>query len=69
MMTVRTGALLTPVCDTQQQETQDEEIINRGKVRRVRLNQRFQMIPLLRYRILLRLLLQELEGEREGSGH
>jgi len=28
MMTVKTGALLTPICDAQHQESQDEEIRN-----------------------------------------
>jgi hypothetical protein len=31
MKTVRTWALLTPVCDAQQQETQDEEIRHLGE--------------------------------------
>jgi hypothetical protein len=31
MKTVRTVALLTPICDTQQQESQNEEIRNVGE--------------------------------------
>ena len=39
-----------------------------GKARKTRLNQRCQGMPLLKHRILLRLRLQGLQGEREGSG-
>lgn len=31
MMTMITGALLTPICDAQHQESQDEEIRNVGE--------------------------------------
>ena len=60
MKTVRTGALLIPICDAQQQESQDEEIRNEVK-------SAFQRMPLLKYSILLRLRLQGFQIER-GSG-
>jgi hypothetical protein len=71
MKTFSTGALLSPICDPQQRESQVKEIRNVGKARRMRLNQRFQKMPLLKYRIRPTAPTASSRAARrkEGSGH
>jgi hypothetical protein len=62
------GSFLAPNRGAGQQESQDEETINVGETSSTRMNQRFQRMPLLKYRILPQLRVQLLRRGRKEFG-